>query len=502
MLRVLVFIQRNLDRELALDELADVANFSPYHFHRIFRGMTGESLAAHVRRIRLERAAMRLRGSQNSVTRIAFEAGYETHQAFTRAFRAMTGMAPSHFRTQNGRLPAIGPSEVRFDPSGPPRAFSPLEMGGAAMHVSVKHVEPMRVAFMRHVGPYNEVGPVWEEFTTRMGAAGCLGGSTMFVGLCHDDPEVTPPDKVRYDCCVTVDGSFEAEGQIGVQEIAGGEYAVTTHHGPYQSLGETYAKLCGEWLPRSGRVLRAAPGFEVYLNSPEGTEPDELLTDIYMPLEPKQGGVMGTKGRAKPKAPAKIDLFKEYRDEYLAPSSPTLVTVGEVRYLAVVGRGSPGGQEFQAKVGALYGAAFTIKMTRKFAGKGDYVVGKLEGQYWGDEGPTTWSDDPERLNWRLMIRVPDVVVRRDLDDARAKLAAKGKDEGLDAVELFSEREGACVQMLHVGPYDKEAESVRTMLAFSGDQGLTYRGPHHEIYLSDPRRVAPEKLRTILRLPVG
>lgn len=285
-LRVLVFVQENLDCELGLDELAQLAGFSPFHFHRIFRGMVGESLAAHVRRIRLERAAMRLRGSSDSITRIAFEAGYETHQAFTRAFRGMTGMAPSTFRARHGRLARSGEhARVRYEPNGASQAFSPHQIGGAIMQVSVKHMAPLHVAFMRHVGPYDQVGPMWEEFTTRMGAEGYVGGDSMFLGLCHDDPEVTPPEKVRYDCCITVDEAFEPEGAIGVQTIAGGDYAVTTHHGPYATLGETYARLCGEWIPRSGRALRSLPGFEVYLNSPEDTEPEELLTDIYMPLE-------------------------------------------------------------------------------------------------------------------------------------------------------------------------------------------------------------------------
>jgi AraC family transcriptional regulator len=155
------------------------------------------------------------------------------------------------------------------------------------MEVSIQHVGPWRVAFTRHIGPYDKCGPVWEEFLTHMGAAGHLGAGTMFIGLCHDDPDITPRDKTRYDCCVTVDEGFEPNGPIGVQTISEGDYAVTTHHGPYDALGDTYGKLCGEWIPTSGRVIRSAPCLEVYLNSPEGTEPEELLTDIYMPLEPR-----------------------------------------------------------------------------------------------------------------------------------------------------------------------------------------------------------------------
>jgi hypothetical protein len=209
---------------------------------------------------------------------------------------------------------------------------------------------------------------------------------------------------------------------------------------------------------------------------------------------------MGTKPRTKPDVPAKIDLFKEHRNEYVAPTSPALVSVGEALYLAITGRGPPGGEEFQAKVATLYGAAYAIKMTRKSEGKGDYVVGKLEGQYWSDAGLNEAFDSDTPLNWRLMIRTPGVVSAADLAGAAQKLAAKGTR--VEDLELKPVAEGRCVQMLHVGPYDQEAATVGQMLAFAQSRGLTYKGPHHEIYLSDPRRVAPDKLRTILRLPVA
>ena len=152
------------------------------------------------------------------------------------------------------------------------------------MKVEIKTIQPMRVAFMRHVGPYGEVGATWDKLLPVLGKDGLLGGDIMCIGICHDDPEVTPPAKLRYDACVTVDENFRGEGEIGVQTIAGGEYAVTTHAGLYSKLGNTYAALLGQWLPRSGRALGNTPCFEVYLNSPESTEPEDLLTDIYAPL--------------------------------------------------------------------------------------------------------------------------------------------------------------------------------------------------------------------------
>lgn len=287
-LRVLVHIQGRLDETMSLDELARVAHFSPHHFHRVFRGMVGESVMEHVRRLRLERAAHQLKLTDRPVTQIAFDTGYEAHEAFTRAFRAMFECSPSEFRDVHRPIPYPGcPSGVHFDPNGRIERFKPLRAGDWSMDVEIKQVKPMRVAFMRHVGPYNQVGETWGKLCAWAGPQGLLRPGIMPLGLCHDDPEVTPPEKIRYDACLPVDESFQPEGEVGVQEVAGGEYAVMTHRGPYEKLGESYAKLCGQWLPNSGREMRSAPDFELYHNSPQDTAPEDLVTDIHIPLKPK-----------------------------------------------------------------------------------------------------------------------------------------------------------------------------------------------------------------------
>jgi hypothetical protein len=198
----------------------------------------------------------------------------------------------------------------------------------------------------------------------------------------------------------------------------------------------------------------------------------------------------------------KLDLYKQHKDQYVTPKKPVLVTMGEATYLTISGRDAPGGPEFTERIGALYGAAFTLKMTRKFAGQQDYVVSKLEAQWWLDGANCDFANVPkDQWNWRLMIRTPPFVAQKELDDAARKLIEKGKAPGADQVRLESITEGLCIQMLHVGPYEEESRSIGTMNAFAEQQGLTFHGRHHEIYFSDPRRVAPEKLKTILRMPV-
>jgi AraC family transcriptional regulator len=266
--RVLVHIQQHLDEPLPLENLAGVANFSPCHFHRIFSGMVGESVKEHLRRLRLERAAGRLRDGGDPVTDIAFDAGYQTHESFTRAFRAMFGESPSSFRENRRELRAR---------SQPPRNRAPLE-------VRTERWGLTRLVFFRHVGPYGEVGQAWQKLYAWAGRSGLLGPAAETLGIVHDDPEITPPERLRYDAALVVNERVRPAGEAGILELPPSEYAVAVHTGPYETLNDTYSRLCGEWLPASGREARSAPGLEIYRNSPCNTPPDRLVTEIYIPL--------------------------------------------------------------------------------------------------------------------------------------------------------------------------------------------------------------------------
>jgi hypothetical protein len=198
----------------------------------------------------------------------------------------------------------------------------------------------------------------------------------------------------------------------------------------------------------------------------------------------------------------KIDVFKLHKDQYIAPKKPQLVDIHEAKYLVVSGRGEPGGDEFTAKIGALYGVAYTLKMTHKFDGKQDYTICKLECQWWTDgERMDFATTDPKQWNWKLLIRTPGFVRDDELDMAIETLLKKGKEPQVKEVEFDSFGEGLCVQMLHVGPYENEPETIVQMEAFARQEDMEFHGRHHEIYLSDPRRVPPERLKTILRHPV-
>lgn len=285
MLTVLTHIQENLDGELTLEGLSRIAGFSRFHFHRIFLGMTGETVGAHIRRLRLTRAAWRLEFTQTSVTETGLEAGYDAAEAFSRAFKAQYGESPSRFREysrkrRNERMAELFPFPEDF--------LNPQRIGAAAMEVMITRKEALRVACARAVGPYKQsAGEAWNKMMAWAGPKGLFGPSTRCIGVGYDNPSTTAPELLRYDACVTVGPEVDGEGEIVVSELPGGEYATVVHKGPYEELEKTYMWFYGVWLPQSGREPAMRPGYEVYLNDPTRTPPEELLTEINMPLEEK-----------------------------------------------------------------------------------------------------------------------------------------------------------------------------------------------------------------------
>jgi AraC family transcriptional regulator len=154
------------------------------------------------------------------------------------------------------------------------------------MEVRIERIAAARIAFLRHVGPYNEVGSAWAKLMSWIGMRGLFGPHTRAIGIAHDDPDITVPTRLRYDAAVTIVGNLKPEGEIGVSDFAGGEYAITRHRGPYNRISATFARLCGEWLAESGRELESAPALEIYLNNPQMAKPEDLLTDACLPLAP------------------------------------------------------------------------------------------------------------------------------------------------------------------------------------------------------------------------
>ena len=209
-----------------------------------------------------------------------------------------------------------------------------------------------------------------------------------------------------------------------------------------------------------------------------------------------------------------FDYKKEYKEFYMPQKKPTIVTVPPMNYLAVRGKGDPNDENsaYKASIGLLYAIAFTIKMSykgsHKIEGYFSYVVPPLEGFWWQDNAKNDFShidfSHKENFNFISLIRLPDFVTKAEFDWAIAEATEKKKAD-FSKVEFLPYDEGVCVQCMHIGPYDDEPETISAMLEFAEKNGyaldISPNRYHHEIYLSDPRRCAPEKLKTVLRYPI-
>jgi AraC family transcriptional regulator len=286
--RIIEMIAGRLDEALDLETLAREASLSPFHFHRVFRGMVGETPTELARRLRLERAAWRLARTDRAVTEIALEAGYETHEAFTRAFRSHYDASPSTFRfRKHPRIELAAPCGVHYDHEGTIRPFVPRDSGGQHMQVEIKQVPDLRLGTVRHIGPYNQIPVAFERLGQILGQAAAdlfrQRGSEM-IAIYHDDPESVPVDLLRSDAAIVVPPDVALPAGLVEQRIPGGRYACAIHVGPYEQLGDTWARFMGEWLPRSGHRIADGPCYEVYLNDPTTTPKPELRTEMRIPL--------------------------------------------------------------------------------------------------------------------------------------------------------------------------------------------------------------------------
>ena len=201
---------------------------------------------------------------------------------------------------------------------------------------------------------------------------------------------------------------------------------------------------------------------------------------------------------------SKLDLKKELKEFYKASAKkPNIIDVPEGKFVTIIGHGAPGGPAYQAALNALYSAAYTLKFKCKAEEK-DFTVMTLEGLWWWDDPSITdVSDAPpmEEWNWKSMIRMPDFVTEEMIEAVREEVREKKGIEEADKIKLETFHEGLSAQIMHIGSYSEEGPTVKRLHDFIEENGYRMRGIHHEIYMSDPRRVPPERLKTIIRQPV-
>jgi len=203
-----------------------------------------------------------------------------------------------------------------------------------------------------------------------------------------------------------------------------------------------------------------------------------------------------------------LDLTKKHKTYFTAKAKPELIDIEPAQFLSITGVGDPSNEAFSEKIQALYSTAYTIKFTFKALQK-DFKVSKLEGQWWFDENKheghsmaeTALNVPRDVWEYRLLIRMPDFINEDDVNTAVNTVVSKKDILLAKEVELFEMAEGKCVQMLHIGPFSKEMETLKQMEIFMNENNLLKNGLHHEIYLSDFRKTSEDKLKTILREPV-
>ncbi|MGH9821778.1 MAG: AraC family transcriptional regulator [Blastocatellia bacterium] len=268
--RVTTYIYDHLDEDLDLNALAEVACLSPYHWHRIYQAIREETIAATVKRLRLHRAAGYLANTSLTVRRIAEMSGYRNVQSFTRIFSSIYGMPPAQYR-KNG-------SHTRFQTQS-------KERSNVMYEVSIKTVPEMKAITLEHIGSYMQIGKAFDLLGGLLASRNLIEPGMRMVAIYYDDPAVVPEEKLRSRAGVVTGKSAGVEPPLEYAEIAGGQYAVLRHKGPYADMKAAYQWLYGEWLPKSGREAANVPAFEEYLNTPRDTAPADLLTDIFLPLK-------------------------------------------------------------------------------------------------------------------------------------------------------------------------------------------------------------------------
>lgn len=307
---VIDYIETHITEELTLEKLAEVAHFSPFHFHRIFGVFAGETVARFIARVRIERAATLLvQQPQRTVTEVGIDSGFTNPSSFSRAFRDAFGMSATawrdggyqtyerqpdeSYRDMIGNLgirEGFGILETRLDPTtGAARwQVGCGEMGIAS--VTVEDVAPLEVAYVRHTGRYQGMGDVFADIFNRLMTwahpRGLVGDDPWVLAVYHDNPSITDDDKLRVSACLGVPAETEQSGDVGRMRVDGGKYAVGRFELGESDYPQAWFALAGGWLPDSGYEPDDRYPFERYPVGRPVSSPGKQAVDIYLPVRP------------------------------------------------------------------------------------------------------------------------------------------------------------------------------------------------------------------------
>jgi AraC family transcriptional regulator len=268
--RMLDYVYAHLEEDVSFDRLAEVACLSPYHWSRIYSAMRGETIAATVRRLRLQRAADRLANTDCEIGAVAQRAGYGSTDTFGRAFKDAFDTSPAAYR-EKGSHAAFKAASAASDAGGFP--------------VTVESLPRRRCAGIDHTGSYMQIDHAMGRLFSELVARQALLAGPAMIGLFFDDPDLGPENELRSRACLPVANSVAIDAPLVETVLRGGPYAKLSHRGPYADMRGAYRWFLGVWLPASGYEPDDAPIFEAYLNDPREVPQNELRTDIHLPLK-------------------------------------------------------------------------------------------------------------------------------------------------------------------------------------------------------------------------
>ena len=269
---IVEYIRNNLDSKIDIKTLAEISNFSLFHFHRISRALLGEPIGAYISRTRVETAAKMVRYTTLSIEDIAYSVGFETPSSLSKMFKIHFGITPTAYRKDKFyTLKKTNTMETILNIKKP----------------KIVIVEDKQCLYFRMQGAYNtlDYGSAWKKLWGEVKVQKLFTKGIEHIGLPYDDPKVTDEDKIRYDACLVIHKAAKPSGDIGVKTLKGGKFATFLYQGSYNNFPEVYNYMFNAWLMENDYELRDAPVREKYISNPERVEEDKLKTEFYLPIK-------------------------------------------------------------------------------------------------------------------------------------------------------------------------------------------------------------------------
>lgn len=275
--KAIEFIESNLTNNIQLKDIATRANLSHYHFHRVFKSLTGDTIKDFLTRLRLEKAAVKLKHSQNEIGQIAVDCGYQNHETFTRAFKDYFGLTPLEYRNSIKELTINKQNEFK----GANIDLNALNVQGPI----IKTIPDLNLVYIRHTGSYDKVGGSFQKLMLWAATHLVLKLKPVTIGIVHDNPELTDEEQIRFDACVLVSKEIKPRGEIGYKKIEGGKFAVFTYKGAYEGFYPVYDYIYNVCLFENKFDLDDKPALEWYIKSPPFYKPEDFVTEFYVPIK-------------------------------------------------------------------------------------------------------------------------------------------------------------------------------------------------------------------------